>query len=325
MAALSKLIRDLRSRFPLVPRSSRDGLLRDYDELQRCQAEASGAFEDSQVFFDFAPPGHFYSPIPPIDEAVEHAVSVYESIPTDLPGIDLRVDEQLELAAELTTVHQDFDPPSDQVSDRRYFADNPAFGIGDARLLQALMRHLRPKRIVEIGSGYSSALMLDVVDEHFDDEIEITFIEPYQELLRSLLRPDDLDRVEFVSDPVQQVEPSRYEALESGDVLFVDSTHVVRVGGDVTHDVFEVLPRLRPGVVVHFHDVFYPFDYSAHWIREGRLWTEAYLLRAFLQHNDAFEIMIFPHQLQLTALDRLQEVWPTAPEGVGSLWLRRVR
>lgn len=340
MDSMSTLIRSLRARSPLVRRSTADRYRADCLELER-QLEGAGVegpaarqrlemLHDPGVapFLTFAPPGHFYSPIPPLEEAARHVRAVFADPPDSLPGIDGRLEAQFAFASELAPLRSDFDPPRSPQASGRYFTDNPAFGPGDARTLQAMLRHLRPKRIVEIGSGYSSALMLDVADEHLDDAVEITFIEPFDELLSSLLRPEDLDRVDLVAEPVQDVDPARFEALEAGDVVFIDSTHVVRAGSDVTSDVFEVLPRLRPGVAVHFHDMFYPFEYPEAWIREGRVWTEAYLLRAFLAYNDAFEIMLFPHQLLLDDRDRLTTLWPSvaADGGVGaSLWLRRVR
>lgn len=336
MAMMSDLLARLKARSPLVPRSSRDALEAEHAELRRA-FDAVGLgdaqnrhwlahFQDAQVapFLTFAPPGHFYSPIPLLDDAVAHVTAVFDEPAQTIPGIDLRLEAQLELVDELAPLHADFDPPAEPTDGRRYFADNPAFGFGDAAIFQALLRHRPPERIIEVGSGYSSALLLDVIDDHFEHRPQVTFIEPFDELLMSVLRPGDLDQVTIVDQGVQHVDPARFEELEAGDVLFIDSTHVVRAGSDVVTDVFEVLPRLAPGVVVHFHDMFHPFEYPAAWIREGRVWTEAYLLRAFLQYNDAFEIMLFPHQLRVLAFDRLQAAWPAIDRGTGaSLWLRR--
>jgi predicted O-methyltransferase YrrM len=336
MALMSDLLARLRARSPVVPRSSRDAVEAECAEL-RSAFDAVGLgdaqtrhwlahFQDAQVapFLTFAPPGHFYSPIPPLDEAVAHVTAVFDEPAQTIPGIDLRLDDQLALAEELAPFHADFDPPADRTDGRRYHTDNPAYGFGDAAIFQALLRHRPPKRIIEVGSGYSSALLLDVIDDHLDASTEVTFIEPFDELLMSVLRPEDLDRVTIVDQGVQQVDLARFEELEADDVLFIDSTHVVRAGSDVLTDVFDVLPRLAPGVVVHFHDMFHPFEYPAAWIREGRVWTEAYLLRAFLQYNDAFEIMLFPHQLRVLAFDRLRAAWPAIDRGTGaSLWLRR--
>lgn len=337
------LLARIRRRLPVVPRRTRDEvvaehtrLMEEHADLQRRYDELGGNdlvlreriahYTDPSVapFLIFAPPGHFYSPIPPLDEAVERARRVFADPPATLPGIDLRLEAQLALAEELAPLQADFDPPDQPVPGRRYHTDNPSYGPADARVLQALLRHLRPDRVIEIGSGHSTALMLDVADEHLDG-LELTCIEPFDAVLRSVLRPEDAGRVEIVAAPVQEVDLDRFDRLAAGDLLFIDSTHVVRAGSDVAREVFEILPRLRPGVVVHFHDLFYPFDYPAPWVAEGRAWSEAYLLRAFLEHNDRFEILLFPHYLRTVAPDRLRALWPHAPTGGGSLWLRRVR
>lgn len=326
MSALADLLRRVRAKSPLVPRSTRDRLRDDFEDLsRRHHQDLFDRFGAESPFLTFAPPGHFYSALPPMGEARAHARAVFGDVPTSLPGIDGRIEEQLGFAAELAGLHADFSPPAHHEPPGRYYRENPAYGIGDARVLQAVLRHLRPKRVIEVGSGHSSALTLDVVEHHLGGDVDVTFIEPYPELLRSVLRDDDHDRVEIVVEAVQDVDLDRFDELEAGDVAFFDTTHVVRPGSDVNRDVFDVLPRLRPGVAVHFHDVFYPFEYPESWIIEGRAWTETYLLRAFLAYNRAFEIMLFPHQLAVLAGDRLREVWPASAEGTGaSLWLRRV-
>ena len=105
--------------------------------------------------------------------------------------------------------------------------------------------------------------------------MKTTFIDPYPERLLGLLRPEDHDRAEIRVEPVQAVDLAVFDVLGPGDVLFIDSTHVARTGGDVVHDVFTILPRLASGVRVHFHDMFYPFEYPAAWVFEGRAWNEA--------------------------------------------------
>src|SRR6185295_14291779 len=118
-------------------------------------------------------------------------------------------------------------------------------------------------------------------------------IEPYPDLVKRLLRPDDFDRVQFIRSLVQDVPLKIFDVLEANDILFIDSSHVCKVGSDVYHELFRILPRLRPGVIIHFHDIFWPFEYPEDWLREGRAWNELYLMRAFLQHNEAYEILLF--------------------------------
>ena len=178
--------------------------------------------------------------------------------------------------------------------------------------------------MIEVGSGYSSCVTLDTNALHFQNQIARTFIEPYPDLLHSLLQPGDRARIEIIDRGLQDVALSRFHALEANDILFIDSTHVAKTGSDVNYIFAEILPTLRPGVYIHFHDIFYPFEYPKAWVFEGRAWTEAYLLRAFLTCNREFEIVLFntflerfhrPYFLQHMPLCLLNEG--------GSIWLRR--
>ena len=121
----------------------------------------------------------------------------------------------------------------------------------------------------------------------------MTFIDPYPQRLLSLLSEDDSARHEVISDVVQNVSMERFTSLGAGDVLFIDSSHVVKIGSDVVHLVTAVLPRLNNGVIVHVHDVFWPFEYPEAWVRNGRAWNEDYIIKAFLQFNTAFTILFF--------------------------------
>ena len=168
--------------------------------------------------------------------------------------------------------------------------------------------------------------MLDTIDRHLDGQVACTLIEPYPERLRSLLRPDDLGRVTILEQRAQDVGLEPFLALEQDDILFIDSSHAVKIGSDVNHLLGEVLPRLRVGVYVHVHDIFYPFEYPKSWALEGRAWNEAYALKAFLAFNDSFEIVIFNTFLETFHRDLFERDMPLCllNEG-GSIWLRRVR
>jgi hypothetical protein len=177
---------------------------------------------------------------------------------------------------------------------------------------------------VEIGSGHSSCVVLDTNERFFDGSIQCTFVEPYADLLRSLVREDDLERATLLEAPLQSLGDDVFSQLQANDILLVDSTHVAKVGSDVNRIVFEVLPLLASGVHVHFHDVYYPFEYPRSWVLEGRAWNEAYLLRAFLQYNHAFEVAFFNSFLGQLHRDALAAALPlAAPNPGSSLWLRR--
>jgi predicted O-methyltransferase YrrM len=276
------------------------------------------------TFGAWVPPGHFYSPYPDLAEFDKRATQLLsaDNRPT---GIDLREDEQLELFGELADLIDDVDFPADRGDTYRYYLDNPAYAWSDGLILHAMLRHVRPRRVVEVGSGYSSAMLLDTTEHWLDPGVELTFVEPYDELLRSLLRRGDDKRVTILDVGVQDVPLDLFRELGAGDILFIDSTHVVKAGSDVNHLFFEVLPNLAPGVVVHLHDIFFPFEYPAPWVREGRAWHEAYLLRAFLMYNPAFEIVWWQNLMWSRHRAVLEGRVPAlAKNPGGNLWLRKV-
>lgn len=191
-------------------------------------------------------------------------------------------------------------------------------------MLYAILRHFRPRRVIEAGSGFSSALMLDTDERFLESGTRFLFIEPNAARLRTLLKPEDASRVEVIERGVQELPISALADLAPNDILFIDSSHVSKVGSDVNYLMFEVLPRLQPGVIVHFHDIYWPFEYPAEWILEGRSWNEGYLLHAFLQYNEAFDILLFNNYLGHRHRELMREVMPKfmVNDG-GSLWLQR--
>jgi predicted O-methyltransferase YrrM len=182
----------------------------------------------------------------------------------------------------------------------------------------------RPKRIVEIGSGFSSACMLDTIDE-VGLETELTFIEPDAERLRSLLRPEDSGRARIIEAPVQDVPLDEFRVLGSGDLLFIDSSHVLKTGSDVHRELFEILPALTPGVLVHFHDIDYPFEYPDLFLFERRYsWNEAYAVRAFLMYNANYRVEFMVAMFRRMAADLVRATFPAFDEQPGaSLWVRK--
>ncbi len=209
---------------------------------------------------------------------------------------------------------------------RRYYFENPSYSYSDGIFLHCMLRHLRPQRLIEAGSGFTSALTLDTNEFWLDRRLQCTFIEPYPQLLRSLLKTEDFASVQIISSPLQEVPLGAFASLQANDVLFIDSTHVSKIDSDVNYLFFEILPLLQPGVYVHFHDIFYPFRYPESWILEGRGWNEAYLLRAFLQFNSDFEIVLFNTFLETCHRDWFEKNMPLClKDPGGSIWLRRKR
>ena len=201
----------------------------------------------------------------------------------------------------------------------RYHLSNAPFAYADGAILAAMLLHLRPRRYVEVGSGWSTCLALDLRDRCPGVLDSITVIDPY---------PDPRVRTEscvLIEQRLQDLPASAFDDLTSGDVLFVDSTHVAKAGSDVNRLVFEVLPRLHPGVFVHIHDVHWPFEYPRDWLLGGRAWQESYVLRAFLEFNDSYEISLWGSFMFFKDREYLGEHLPVAlvSQGGGSIWLRR--
>jgi hypothetical protein len=195
-----------------------------------------------------------------------------------------------------------------------------------------MIRHARPRRVIEVGSGHSSCALLDTNERFFNHSIACTFIEPYPQLLTSLIRDEDRDRITLLTRNLQDVDPAVFLELSANDILFIDSSHVSKTNSDVNRIFFEVLPRLKSGVYIHFHDIFYPFEYPKEWVYQGRAWNEAYVLRAFLQHNDRFEIQLFNSFLERFHRNTLAREMPLClrhskqsmvPTSAQSIWLKK--
>lgn len=238
-------------------------------------------------------------------------------------ALDLRVAEQLELVDRLGPKWPEFSK-----SWRRYNPDNPWFNHSDGAVYYSILTTLRPKRIMEVGCGFSSAIALDVRDQELHD-LELTFIEPYPDRLFELLREGDNTTATIHRAILQDVPVETFDVLEKDDILFIDSSHISKPGSDVNMLFFEILPRLRPGVVVHLHDIFFPFEYPDTWLsRDDWLnlgWNELYLLQTFLSYNNVFEIMFFNCLVWQEHAEIVRRYFPEGHRDLpGSIWLRRV-
>jgi predicted O-methyltransferase YrrM len=270
----------------------------------------------------FVPPGHFYSPIPALDDIRMNEGFIFGKVPRTISGIKLCEKQQLRLLADFKQYYAELPFRSKKTGNLRYYFDNPAYSYSDAIFLYCMIRHVKPQRIIEVGSGYSSCLMLDTNDLYFSGSIDLTFIEPHPELLLSLVHSQDRGRTTIISSRVQDVNLATFDSLQAGDILFIDSTHVSKVFSDVNRLIFEILPRLNDGVFVHFHDIFYPFEYPREWVYEGRAWTEAYLLRAFLQYNKSFRIILMNTFLEQFHRDFFEQAMPLCLKNPGgSIWI----
>jgi hypothetical protein len=252
--------------------------------------------------------------------------------PAELPGLDLREDAQLALvedlaarwAGELTAIPRDFEGPG------RFFTGNASFGPVDAELAWGLVRSGRPRRVLQAGGGWSTLLLDEALAANGADGApgRLILVEPWpRDFLRDAAEASD--RIELRTDPVQTLDPAELDALGAGDVLAIDSTHVCRADSDVRHLVLDLLPRLRPGVLVHVQGVHLPDEYPREWLtaEPRRFATEQYLLQAFLAFNAGFEVVWASRFMYHRHRDLLAKLLPgdMGEAGPTSLWLRRAQ
>ncbi|WP_178133780.1 class I SAM-dependent methyltransferase [Vineibacter terrae] len=270
-------------------------------------------------------PGHFYSPIcDPKDLARHYRDPDGMAGRVDLPGIDLREPEQRALWEDWKPYLLEFPFAAQPKNGLRFHYANSSFGPGDATVLYCMLRHFKPRRLIEVGSGFSSVCALDTIDRYLGD-VTCTFIDPHPGLLLSLLEPADRSRIRIIGSEIQDVALETFDTLDAGDLLFIDSTHVAKTGSDVVHELFAILPRLKPGVIVHLHDIHYPFEYPKAWVVDlNYSWNEVYAIRAFLSYNSAFEVLFFNDYFGRFHGDLLDREAPDMALNYGSgLWLRR--
>lgn len=292
-------------------------------------AENSSLLKDT--YQSWVPPGHYYSPIPSQEELQEYKSRIYDKSKT-IHGIDLNGEGQLLLLDEFRKYYKDLDFTFENSGRNRYYYDNPSFKEPDAVILYSVIRHLKPQKIIEIGSGFTSALMLDINEKFFNETIDLTFIEPYPELLLSLLREEDKAGLKLISEKTQNIDIKLFDNLNAGDLLFIDSTHVSKTGSDVNTIFFEILPTLKPGVIIHFHDVVFPFEYPEEWVFntngrwKGFSWNESFILRAYLMFNEQFRIYFFGSYMVNGNMDFFSKNMPLFLNSIpGSIYLQKVK
>jgi hypothetical protein len=201
------------------------------------------------------------------------------------------------------------------------------FGSIDAEILHCMIRYFKPGKIIEIGSGYSTLLSAQAILKNQEEEdsykCDLVAIEPYP---NALLKTGFPGLSELVSKPIQEIPLSMFEGLTENDILFIDSSHVLRTGGDVQFEYLEILPRLNKGVVVQIHDIRFPEDYPKYRLKQNRFYTEQYLLQAFLAFNNAFEVLWPGHYMQLNHPDKLDTAFNKHRQfrGGDSFWMRKI-
>lgn len=270
------------------------------------------------------PNGHFYSPVFSIEDIKKREFQIWKNIDKEgIAGIELRTEEQRKLILQFYNFYKDLPFKSEKQDNVRFQFNNGYYSYTDGIILYSMLRHFEPKKIIEIGSGHSSAAMLDINELFYNNQIDLTFIDPYPERLFSLMKESDKKQGTIIEKDVQLVALDVFEKLQAGDILFIDSTHVSKTGSDVNYILFEILPVLKSGVLIHFHDVFYPFEYPKEWVFKGYNWNEDYILKAFLMYNDKFEIKLFSEYLHRQHKD-IFEGMPLCYNDIGSnLWIEK--
>jgi Methyltransferase domain len=265
-------------------------------------------------------PAHFYQPIPETQSLPE---ALWKQ-PSELVGIDMNEANQLDLLrSRFPKFRNEYERfPTKATGDASHFyLNNNLFDGTDALVAYCMVRHFQPQLIIEVGSGFSSLVLGDAATKNGSSKL--ICIEPYpREFLRSGFR----GLQSLIEKKVQDIELDFFSQLERNDVLFIDSSHTVKIGGDVNYLFLEVLPRLKPGVIVHVHDVFLPFEYRRDWVLdEFRFWTEQYLLQAFLAFNSEFEVLMANSYLNYFCQEDLKAAFPNLSSswGGGSFWMRR--
>jgi hypothetical protein len=282
----------------------------------------SAEFKKRQSVETFFPAGHYFSPIVNPDEVREYVAQRRHIEPTKIPGIVIDVDQMLRF----WDLHQELFRAAvfsqAKSSDRFHYEGSP-FPQGDAITLYAMLGAYRPRKVIEIGSGFSTACMLDSADRLGLDRMQLTCIEPNPSRLKSLLRARDYERVTIIESPLQRVPVGRIVDLSQNDILFIDSTHVLKTGSDVHYELFDILPALPAGVLVHVHDCPYPFEYPQQFIFERNYsWNEAYAVRAFLMYNDRFKISFWGSLFERLYSEKVKEANPHFLKNPGgSIWL----
>ena len=264
-------------------------------------------------------PVHFYQPIPDTREISRR----YCDQPRNC-HIDFFRQEQLNFLMQVTKYQEEYNAFEIQRSSaKRFYLDNDAFTGIDPHVYHCMIRHYQPRRIIEIGSGHSTILAAEAL-ELGPPGYSFTAIDPYaRHFVREYF---DLPRpgCQLVTKPAEEMDLGLFGALEANDILFIDSSHVARFMSDVVYMVLEVLPQLRPGVLVHFHDIYLPYDYPLNRLIENhQFWNEQYLLEAYLGGGGRGKVVFANHLMVRQYPEEIKRAFPRALGWWGgSFWFR---
>ena len=263
---------------------------------------------------------HYYEPL------FDHRL-LKNDLSTDryLPGINLNINSQIDFLSHLRFCEElkilDLKNQSSSVS--AFQIDNGSFTSGDAEFLYQFIRYMKPSKIIEIGSGNSTKIARIAINKNnFEDSkfCEHICIEPFE-----MPWLEELSDITLLRKPIEDCDINWSDILKSGDLLFIDSSHIIRPQGDVLKEYLEILPQLKKGVFIHIHDIFTPKDYPATWIEgDVKFWNEQYLLEALLTNSSRYEVIAALNYLKNNHFDSLSQVCPylTLDHEPGSFYLR---
>lgn len=242
-----------------------------------------------------------------------------------LPGINWNSGEQLDLLKTFSFSHELANAPIKETATLQFHFNNGAFESGDAEYWYQLIRSVKPERIFEVGSGHSTLMAIKAVEQNrkqkSDYHCEHVCIEPYE------MPWLEETGVTVIRKKIEDIEPDFFSVLAENDILFIDTSHIIRPQGDVLYLYLELLPSLNKGVIVHIHDIFSPKNYPRYWLEERvRFWNEQYLLEAFLSHNGSWKILGALNYLHHKHYDRLSDVAPylTPDREPGSFYIQKI-
>ena len=282
----------------------------------------------SSTVLTSVPNGHFYSPVVNPKTIKESEDSIWSGEVTTTPGLVFNDDSHETILQDWFPRHiEEYIYPEEQRSDApatEYFSLNEQFGHLDSRALLVFLCELKPSRVIEVGSGFSSLLIADINQRLLRNQIDYRCIDPYPRLFLKQGLPG---LVELIEEPVQALPVEFFDQLQKGDFLFIDSSHVCKTASDVHYLFSQVFPRLKPGVYIHIHDIYLPEEYPKLWVlTENRSWNEQYVLNAIMANSDRFEIVFGSNYAMLMHLDKLADVIRTNQSsafGGSSFWIRR--
>jgi len=273
-------------------------------------------------------PVHYYQPVPDTRTLTD---SIWEQR-SELVGLDLNEQTQLTLLDEFSRVwrmeYEGFPKDREEAHPHQYYVNNRAFTAVDGEVLYCMIRKFRPRKIIEIGSGFSTLLAAQAIlrnQEESGQECELVACDPHP---MELLAAGFPGLTKLFPKRVEELPVSFFAGLRENDILFVDSSHVLRIAGDVQYEFLEIIPRVAKGVLVHVHDIFLPAEYLKEWVmRQREFYSEQYLLQAFLAFNKAFRVLWAASYMHLQHPDKLEAAFSSYQRTLrwpGSFWFRRV-